>query len=242
MNKKILGFCLVLFTPVSVSADIVITEIMYDLEGSDSKREWVEFVNDSDTTFNLEGLLFHDGSNHALNEPPKNGGTGDYFIDPQEVFILSSDATTVGDEYPNFDGTIIDTVMSLANTGDTISLRNTEGEILTTANYVSDLGASGDGNSLQLENNEFVTKTPSFGLWEPLDQNEEEVLGGEEIVEEDKQELGPAPFIPDFSAYINVPNQTVTGSLVLFEGYGILESGDDLGVNARYIWLSLIHI
>ena len=67
-------------------ASISITEIMYDLDGSDTDREWVEIFNDGNPV-DLTGWKFNDGSNHILNVPPKNGVEGSITI-PSNVYIV----------------------------------------------------------------------------------------------------------------------------------------------------------
>ena len=65
--------------PFWAKAEVYINEIMYDIEGSDDKKEWVEIYNDSASEVSLKDWRFNDGSNHVLNEPPANGGRGSLF-------------------------------------------------------------------------------------------------------------------------------------------------------------------
>ena len=61
-------FALFLFSvPFVVSADILISEIMYDLPGLDAKREWIEIVNTGSEGVDLTGWKFFEGgTNHRL--------------------------------------------------------------------------------------------------------------------------------------------------------------------------------
>jgi len=129
--------------------EVVISEIMYDLPGTDSKHEWIEILNTSDTEIDLTGWKFNDGSNHLLNEPPKNGGQGSLKILAGEYLILTGDATTFLTDHPGFSGTVIDTVMSLKNTSATLKILDSEGNEIDSVTYENAWGADGNGKTLE---------------------------------------------------------------------------------------------
>jgi len=149
--------------PFSAKASVYISEIMYDIDGSDDKKEWVEIYNDTAGEINLKDWRFYDGSNHILNEPPANGGRGSLILPAYSYAILSSGATTTVVNYSAYSGTVIDTVMSLGNTSETIKVIDASGAIIDTVSYNSSMGANGDGNSLQKINGFWSAKSPTFG-------------------------------------------------------------------------------
>ncbi len=112
-------------------ANVVITGVMCDPVGSDSDGEWVRIQNTGLSDIDITGWKFNDGSNHILNIPPKNGGIGDMILSPGEIALLANKA----DKVSGYD-TIIDTVMSLSNSGDTLRLINTEGAIVHSVTYM----------------------------------------------------------------------------------------------------------
>lgn len=68
--KTLLCSALLLFacaTPVSASAAVLITEIMYDLEDADGGHEWIEVTNTATSPVDI-GMwrLFEQGVNHKL--------------------------------------------------------------------------------------------------------------------------------------------------------------------------------
>ena len=128
---------------------MVINEIMYDLPGADSGREWIEILNISDSEIDLTGWKFNDGSNHTLNEPPKNGGQGSFRISTGEYAILAGDATTFLIDHPGFSGTVIDTVMALKNTSATLKIFDPESNEIDSITYESTWGADGNGKTLE---------------------------------------------------------------------------------------------
>ena len=132
-----------------LAANVVINEIMYNLPGTDSKHEWIEILNTSDAEIDLTGWKFNDGSNHILNEPPKNGGQGLLRISAGEYVILTEDAATFLTDYPGFSGTVIDTVMSLNNTSATLKILNSENNEIDLITYENIWGADGDGKTLE---------------------------------------------------------------------------------------------
>ncbi|HEC32797.1 MAG TPA: lamin tail domain-containing protein, partial [Candidatus Kaiserbacteria bacterium] len=94
-----------------VSAQIVISEVMYDLEGSDSKREWVEIFNSGNDIVSLSGWRFYENdSNHKLTLVQ-----GDESIKSGEYAIIVNDLSTFLLDWPQFSGTIFDSSFSLSN-------------------------------------------------------------------------------------------------------------------------------
>lgn len=136
------------------AGDLVINEIMYDLEGSDTlnnkSREWIELYNNSGREITLtggtSGWRFSDGSNHLLNEPAAQGSmtisTGGYAV-------LAGDAATFLADHPGFSGTVIDTVMSLKNSTSTTKIAAPDETIIDEVTYYSSWGADGNGKTLE---------------------------------------------------------------------------------------------
>jgi len=162
MKRTFLLF-LAIILPIFTNAQIEINEIMYDLEGPDSGREWVEVFNNSTSEVNLSDWKFNDGSNHVLNEPPKNGGKGFFLIPAYGYIVFADNAEIFFTEHPDYSGVLIDTVMSLNNTADILKLFNKEEMEIDSVSYNNTFGASGDGNSLQKVNNKWLPASPSFG-------------------------------------------------------------------------------
>lgn len=164
MSRKVLIVimsALVGIAPAITCADIRITEIMYDPEGADSKKEWIEIYNEGPYLLDLSAVKFADKSAHVLNQPPKNGGVGTFVITPGAYAVIASDATTFHTLFPNRPQ-VIDTAMSLNNTGATIGLGSTKGP-LATAVYDKTLGGDGTGESLQWQNGTWIHAAPTPG-------------------------------------------------------------------------------
>jgi hypothetical protein len=160
MFKRLIIFLIFLISiffnsRVTAAGTIIINEIMYDLPGTDDKHEWIEIKNISSASVDLTDWKFFDGdgtTNHGLNEPPKNGGQGSLVIPVNGYAIFSGDAVTFLSDHPGFGGILIDTVMSLGNTSDVLKIINNEGAAIDEILYSKEMGAVGDGNSLERVN------------------------------------------------------------------------------------------
>jgi plastocyanin len=148
--------------PFSVQAEVTISEIMYDAEGSDNDREWIELSNNGGENIELAGWKVNDGANHVLNEPPKNGGQGMLTIEPHSSIILADNASVFLSEY-RLSGTVVDTTFSFKNTSGTISLVDTEGAVIDTVSFDKAMGGAGDGMSLQRRGQGWVASPPTPG-------------------------------------------------------------------------------
>jgi len=152
---------LLLFLGFSTNAlaQVEITEIMYDLEGSDAKHEWVELYNNSNEPINISNWQFFEAdTNHKLNLV-SGGGTlvgGGYAV------IVSDDTQFLSD-WPEFSGNVFDSSFNLSNTGELLSIRDGELKDNDSVSYLAEWGANGDGNSLQKINNSWFGVSPTPG-------------------------------------------------------------------------------
>ncbi|PIT90956.1 hypothetical protein COU17_03320 [Candidatus Kaiserbacteria bacterium CG10_big_fil_rev_8_21_14_0_10_49_17] len=143
MRYALLIFTL-FFLPITAHAQILFSEIMYDLEGSDAGREWVEIVNTGATSVSLSGWRFFEAdTNHKLTivQGDETLASGDYAV-------LADDATAFLAENAEYSGTLFDSSFSLKNTGEYLAIRDSELVDQDSLTYNSDWGAGGDGNTL----------------------------------------------------------------------------------------------
>jgi hypothetical protein len=146
---------------MAVQADVQITEIMYDVSGTDTGREWIEVTNIGDTTIDISGYrLFENNVNHALTNA---GGTG--VLQPGGSAIVADDATKFKIDWPSYAGSLFDSSFSLSNTGEPLVIKDDSLNVLDSATYDSGMGATGDGNSLQRKGSSFVAGTPTPGAY-----------------------------------------------------------------------------
>lgn len=135
-----------------------INEIMYDLPGTDSGREWIEVVNAGETAYDITQLKLRENKVDHLIKLVKGRQileVGDYAViaDNPEKFLI---------DYPNFSGNLFDSSFSLSNIGEAIAIIKGENEIYSTT-YEKTWGAQGDGKSLQFIDGAWTTGEPSPG-------------------------------------------------------------------------------
>jgi hypothetical protein len=146
MKKLILLSLLLSFQIVFA---LTITEIMYNPEGNDSGREWIEVFNNSSETINIlsgkNGWRINDGKNHLFEE--------DLTIYPQEIFVIVQDKSLFLKDYPNFQGKMIQANFSLKNESGKIQIFDEQKRLRTEISYQSSCGGQNNGYSIFFENN-----------------------------------------------------------------------------------------
>jgi len=149
MNKAFRKIALffVLAAPIPASSAVLITEIMYDLEGADGGYEWVEITNTGEVSVDIRAWrMFENGVNHKLSLFMGSSAT----LPAGYSAILADKPDNFVARYPNVTP-VFDSAFSLSNEGETLMLKNAAGEVVDQVTYRSSLGAKGDGASLHLE-------------------------------------------------------------------------------------------
>ncbi|MBI5421056.1 MAG: lamin tail domain-containing protein [Parcubacteria group bacterium] len=148
MSFKTLLFILYFLSPTTTYAigTLIINELMYNPDGSDLKREWVEIKNTSLSPITIKDWRINDGTNHQI----KNDAHPDYFtILPNEFVIFASDITTFLSEHIGFGEKVFDTVLDLKNTNGHVTLLDNNKTIIDDITYQSSSGADGNGKTLE---------------------------------------------------------------------------------------------
>ncbi|MDQ3244726.1 MAG: lamin tail domain-containing protein [bacterium] len=162
MHKKILFLFIVLNLSYFHIANgaILLNEIMYDLDGTDTGREWIEIFNNGSDSIDLSTYKFFEANtNHGLSisQGDKNIGAGGYAV-------IVSDKNKFKIDWPFYTGAIFDSTFSLSNDGEILAIKDADLNIVDQYTYVSTLGATGDGKSLQKINNSWSSATPTPGM------------------------------------------------------------------------------
>jgi len=155
----LLPFTAFFAVPLSVAAQITLSEIMYDLPGSDEDREWVEFKNQDVNAVDISGWRFSEGGvNHKLVSE------NSLVMQPGSYFIIARNRDAFLLDWPDFSGVLVGSSFSLNNNGETLALKDSSLSLITSATYENASGANGDGNSLSYENEKFIPTRPTPGL------------------------------------------------------------------------------
>jgi len=152
------------FFPGFVFGQIIISEVMYDLSGTDTDREWVEIQNSGTESITITtgsgngSWRFSDTSPHTLTI-----FSGETTLIAGQYAVIAKNSTQFLIDYPSFSGTLFTSAISLPNTTATLSVKDGTGNILDTYVYNSEMGAKGDGNSLQKVSGSFSVGLPTPG-------------------------------------------------------------------------------
>ena len=154
--KRVLLFLLAFILLISsASAEVIISEIMYDLNGSDTGREWIEIYSADEA--NLSGWKFYEAeTNHRLNLTKGSETFTGYAVIADNVNNFLSDN-------PDFDGVLFDSSFSLKNDNETIALKNSTLNITFEITYSSEWGGNGNGRSIQFADDEWCEGIPTPG-------------------------------------------------------------------------------
>lgn len=152
----------------SFAADIVINEIMYDLPGTDTDREWIEIYNKGTNAVDLINWRFQEGgTKHILNSYQ-----GGLILSPSGYAIIVDSASGFLGDHPGFSGIIIDSSFSLSNAGESLVLL----ESVDATTYVDEVSYQsswgGAGNSGSLERKDVAGASNDSSNWQ------ESVVGG----------------------------------------------------------------
>jgi hypothetical protein len=144
--------------PYLTFAQVQISEVMYDLPGSDT-NEWIEVENVSSGEVDISGWkLFESNVNHSLKII-----NGTVALSAGGFAVIANDAQAFLAAYPTYSGILYDSAFALSNSGETLVIRDAGGKDIDTVSYPVSVGAAGDGASLQRIGTTWKTGTPTPG-------------------------------------------------------------------------------
>ncbi len=217
----------------SLNAQVVISEVMYDIEGSDTGREWVEIENTGDSVDISTWKFFENGTNHGLTLIQGNAT-----LSSSDVAIISDNPDKFLIDWPSFSGNLFDSSFSLKNTGELIAIRDADLNDIDSLTYDIELGAGEDGNSLQLILSVWSAALPTPGLANSGSGGGEESEQEEESSESSSSSSSSTNNFPveqQIFADAGGDRNVVVGADTLFEGESLGLKMQQLD-NARYTW------
>jgi hypothetical protein len=173
MKKRYLHFgtCIsigLFAVPMTGWAQIVMTEVMYDVPGTDTGREWVEVRNDGATAVDLSAWKFFEA-----NVAHKIAAVGSTNIAPGAFALIADVPDKFLADNPGFAGYVFDSAFSLSGDGEALILRDAAGTDIDSVSYDTTIGAKGDGMSLQkTADGRWVAATPTPGSANTATQSE----------------------------------------------------------------------
>ena len=135
------------------SKQLRITEFMYDAEGADGGKEYIEIINTGPGDITASAVKF---SEHGRTR----GIRGSAVLKPGDIALIVSEPSKFSEHYPSFTGTLLDSAnFSLNNTGSTLALL-LNGETLHSVTYTKDNGGNGDGSAVHVGGNDSLSAQP----------------------------------------------------------------------------------
>ncbi|MCX6764010.1 MAG: lamin tail domain-containing protein [Candidatus Moranbacteria bacterium] len=127
--------------------DLIITEVMYNPDGTDDKNEWIEIYNSGESEINIEksllGFIEKEGAFcHEFSDNLKLGS--------KEFAIIADDLDTFKINHGSFSGIALDSSFELPNSNSTIKISFDKCKTWKTeAKYESIWGGNGNNTSLE---------------------------------------------------------------------------------------------
>ncbi len=221
-------FCFVsLSLPFSFVKALQITEIMYDHEGTDTKREWIEIFNDTDSGLDITSFKLREAdSNHLIKE--YRGGK----IVPQNGFAIIADSPAdIISEIPE-NTVILDSVFSLSNSGEELALLDGSNNQIFSIFYDPTIGGNGNGKTLQKIDDVWVANIASPGSQNDVADNSQSDIDDTDIAAEPEKELGTTnsaiikKYDDNFNLIFNIPEFVYVGEGALFATNAVDQYGD----------------
>lgn len=200
--------------PHMVSADLDITEIMYDQEGSDAGREWVEIYNSGNDLDIVDWHFFENEVHHGFIFE------GDTVIGSGERWIIVQDRELMNDMFNN-SVSLVKSSFSLNNSGEMLGLSNPNKEVISKVTYRSDDGALGDGNSLQWNDTTWIPAKPTPGTVNATSTQVSVSTVETKTNSGNQKNLDKKNTIKEnyYTGYIDVKNKAVAKSPVTIEAF-----------------------
>ncbi len=148
MKKIFLIACMMIVLSVSALAEVMISEIMYNPFGTETKKEWIELYNNGNSEINISGWKIDDDSQRTLTLY-----RGDFIIMPDSFTILARNGENFSNEYPEYNGTILASTFSLTNSGKELKLIDSEDNIAESINYTD---IAEEGYSIEINETEWI--------------------------------------------------------------------------------------
>ncbi len=162
---------IVAFLPEQAGAQVVINEVMYNTQGSDSGREWIELYNQGSAEVTMVAgsgkgsWRISDGSNHTLNDPAGGTGRGSLTIPAGGYLVIANDPTDfTSGEYAGGTYSVVKSSISLNNSGTAVSLIDGSGSVVDSMTYSPTQGGNDDSSSLQRQaDGSWISSLPTPG-------------------------------------------------------------------------------
>lgn len=226
--------------PLYAHGQIEISEIMYDLEGSDSGGEWIEVYNTGSSVDLSAWRFFENDTNHYIEAE-----SGDGTLSSGAYAIIADDPPTFRALFPSFNGQLFKSSFSLNNTGETLEMRDADLVTRNSVTYSSSWGAAGTGESLQKSNGSWTAAPPTPGESHVSSSSSDDTQSKQEGTSQSSEKKAQVPRFtpssggerddtppdpkpsPALRAYAGEDRRVLAGTVVEFIAAAYNEHGDE---------------
>lgn len=157
--------------PIGASAQVVISEIMYDYPGTEEsgKHDWVEIFNSGSSAVSLsEWRLRENDADHQINPYPDGASAT---LSAGGYAVIANDTAAFKIDFPAYGGLLLDSSFSLVSSGETLVMRCCGSNVADrtdrdTVSYTPVDSATDQGNTLQrtsISGGTFISMSPTPG-------------------------------------------------------------------------------
>ena len=208
----------VFFSWVGIAnASLEITEIMYDPEGTDANREWIEIKNTGISSVDLTEKVGKYTRWRFFKGPDNNyqlfSFDGSKEILPGGYAIIASDPSYFKIDWPNFGDVIFDsTNFSLTGSSTDIGIKDTSDDSsFSPINYIPDPNANNNGNSLQLRGSVWKAAIPTPGIANSSNTNSSDNSSEDNTVDET---IDSIPVVNNTSEIFKITTKIISPKIV----------------------------
>lgn len=209
-NKNIFLLIGILFLILPDISAVIINEIMYNPTTSlgGSNGEWIELYNPSSEDINITGWKIADPSNHLITEGNLIVPASGYLVIVKSAFFSN---------FPNYYNVTNfgKAGFGLNNGGEEIKLIDSAEILIDSITYNPNMGANGDGNSLQLCGSSFSGKSPTPGSANSCSTNQTQTANNQTITANGT--TTPTAEVSNPSIGVNYPEKAVLNQEFIFK-------------------------
>jgi len=154
-------FLSLVMLPTAAFASVEVTEVMYNPEGADSGREWVELKNTGDSKVNLSEWRFRENdTDHRISTSSHADHTNSPQLQAGGFIVLADDPQAFAQDFPGVSA-VLDSAFTLVNSGEKLSTIKPSDAVSDSLQYDTSIGGDNNGNSLQKHNGSWLAANPT---------------------------------------------------------------------------------
>ncbi len=122
--NKLLALIMSVLSFIITTNALILSEIMYDPNGSDTGNEWVEVYNNGIGELDITNYkLFESNINHSINVHTSYTNLNGSILQAGDYAVIADNVASFMILYPNYTGKLYDSAFSLLNAGELLELK-----------------------------------------------------------------------------------------------------------------------